>query len=88
MGRKGLNIDGQNLTNLRFADDLTIREKLKQYCKDYRKYVLRSVYKLTRQKQFMTNLVPSGNINIGNCEIERVDKYNIIFWSCNTDLEG
>ena len=80
---KGLNIDGLNLTDLRFADDIALLsdslQDIKKMLEDLQEVCAQVGLKMNISKtKFMTNLVPSGNIAVGDCEVELVDKYTYL----------
>lgn len=77
---KGLNIDGLNLTDLRFADDIALvsdnLQDIREMLEDLQEVCDRVGLKINISKtKYMTNLVPSGNITIGDEEVELADKY-------------
>lgn len=81
--RKGINIDGEYLNHLRFADDIVL---IADNAKDASE-MLRSMYeaslevglKINFQKsQFMTNLVLSDNVSVGGTKIEQVMSYKYL----------
>lgn len=77
---KGINIDGQHLTNLRFADDIIL---LSDNLKDIRQMLLELEevcseigLKINFSKtKYMTNLVPSEILTVGGQEVELVNSY-------------
>lgn len=80
---KGLNIDGANLTDLRFADDIALVSDSLQdtriMLQELQEVCARVGLKINISKtKYMTNLVPSGNIAIGDGEVELVDKYTYL----------
>lgn len=77
---KGLNIDGRNLTNLRFADDVVLLSdnmgEIRIMLRDLREMCSRVGLEINMSKtKFMTNLVPSENMTVDGCEVELVEKY-------------
>ena len=68
---KGLNIDGLNLTDPRFADDIALfsdnLQDIRKMLEDLQQVCAQIGLKINISKtKFMTNLVPSGNIVIGD----------------------
>lgn len=82
-GEMGLNIDGERLNNLRFADDIVlITDRI-----DQASMMLEKLYNASREvglkinfakTQVMTNLVPSENITIGSKSIEQATAYKYL----------
>lgn len=73
---RGININGENLTNLRFADDIVLISdnlgEMKLMLQDLQRVCTRAGLNINVSKtKFMTNLVPSQNINIDGNEIEK-----------------
>lgn len=82
-GEKGVNIDGEKLNHLRFADDIVLvadcigdaREMLESLDAASREVGL----KVNKAKtQFMTNLVPSEHLFIDGKHIEQVNSYKYL----------
>lgn len=81
--KKGLKIDGQYLSNLRFADDIILLadnlEDIKIMLQELQEVCATVGLKMNIGKtKFMTNLVPSNNLIIENSEIGLVDKYTYL----------
>lgn len=77
---KGLNIDGQKLDHLRFADDIVLMEEnleeMRLMLQELREVSARIGLQINFSKtKFMTSLVPSGSLKIGNNEVELVENY-------------
>ncbi|XP_045460954.1 uncharacterized protein LOC123671253 [Harmonia axyridis] len=77
---KGLNIDGLNLTDLRFADDIALfadnLQDIRKMLEDLQEVCVQVGLKINISKtKFMTNLVPSANIAIGDHDVNLVDRY-------------
>ena len=80
---RGLNIDGRNLTNLRFADDIVLLADNLKDIKDMLQELQNACADVGLQMnisktKYMTNLVPSEQIFIGDKEVALVNKYNYL----------
>lgn len=80
---KGLNIDGQTLTNLRFADDIVLLSDnlrdINTMLQDLNRVCAQAGLRINISKtKFMTNMVPSENIVVDDCEVKLVDKYTYL----------
>lgn len=78
--QKGINSDGKYLNNLRFAEDKVLISnnllKIKLMLKALQKVCVRVSLNInTKKTKFITDLVPSSNITMGDNENERVGSY-------------
>lgn len=74
------NIDGKNLNNLRFADDIVLfsdnLEEMRLMLRDLQKVCGKVGLNINMSKtKFMTNLVPSCGLKIDGAEIQLVNRY-------------
>lgn len=82
-GTKGINIDGEMLSNLRFVDDIvlitdnfrkirTMFVELDPVCKEVGLNIN------SEKTQFMRNMIPSENLKVGGNEIALTHKYKYL----------
>ena len=81
---KGINIDGEKLSNLRFADDVAlttedVRDMEHQFLITVNEESLKIGLKIHKGKtKFMTNIDTTDNIQINGTEIEKVTNYKYL----------
>ena len=79
----GVNINGEDLNHLRFADDVVLIsdriDKATQMLHDLEKASKKAGLKINSSKtQYMTNLVMSGNISLSGNEVQQVSSYKYL----------
>ena len=81
MGRKGINIDGENLNHLRFANDIATTtenaEELQQMLTDLSRESMKMGLKMnkTKTKVMFIDRVTSNEIKIDGKTLEEVEEY-------------
>lgn len=80
---KGISVDGNNLTNLRFADDIVLISsdlgEMKSMLRDLKSACEKVGLNINISKtKFMTNLVPSQNIEINGTKVKLVECYTYL----------